>query len=390
MPPKSKRLPHPSLHHLKHSRQLLEDFLYQYLPLYTGMSAISRVNLFVWCTGQWGLSPDGKSGLPFMVLEALRQQRQHLLNQKATIKPLSLYLFGTPEDKLLLKAAVLLQEVNKQSHTATISHQALHWQEVVKQLQVQLQRQPASERNLLILDPAALQLPGLKEVLSLLPKRIDILLLLPIEAILQATGFPAKGTPPAAVAALSSSLTKLLPAPQENPVVTEEKEEAASFQEARKALSLVSSRYTMHHYPPGSTVALYGLSQDALIMEKLLQARHHLRMLAQQHVQAGNQLGLFGSTAPQAPAAPSEEITHLLLLLFSQQPEWDNQRLYEALLQQEILPQQAVPPLLQLASGGKVEVLDEKKKKIKNADSLGLTPTAHKLPAPSRYFRLKE
>ncbi|MBW3544243.1 MAG: hypothetical protein KY428_01365, partial [Bacteroidetes bacterium] len=79
MPPKPKRTPHPALHHLKHSRQLLEDFLYQYLPQLSSMGSLSRINVYTWCNSRWGLSPDGKQGLPFMVLEALRLQRQHLL-----------------------------------------------------------------------------------------------------------------------------------------------------------------------------------------------------------------------------------------------------------------------------------------------------------------------
>ena len=204
MPPKPKRLPPPALQHLKNSRQLLEDFLYQYLPQLTGMGAISRINLFTWFSGQWGLTPDGSQGIPYMVLEALRLQRQHLLTLKMSIKPLTLNLLGPKEDKLLQKALPQLQELNSQSRTATINNLELPWQELLRQLQLQLQKQPPAERNLLLLDPMDLPLPKLTDLLQLLPKKLDLLLVLPTNAIRHTGGMLQKSPLPEANLALAS------------------------------------------------------------------------------------------------------------------------------------------------------------------------------------------
>ncbi|AHM62468.1 hypothetical protein D770_21095 [Flammeovirgaceae bacterium 311] len=392
MPPKPKRLPPPALQHLKHSRQLLEDFLYQYLPQLSSLGSISRINVFTWFSGKWGLTPDASGGLPYMLLEALRQQRQHLLTQKAALKPLSLSLFSSPEDTLPAKALPLLQEQNSQSHTAKISHYSLSWKEVVKELQTLLQRQPASERNLLILDPLDLQLPGLKELLLLLPKRLDILLVLPAASILQAGGITQKKEPAKEMLLLSGLLSPLLPAPPEEGA--EEKDEKtlpSLFQELKQGLATGSNRFVMHSTPaaPEQHICLYGLSHDALMMERMLLARQKLRKILLDNLQAGNQLGLFGSPASgerTASAANNDAVT----LLLGREQEWDNQALYLALLKEEILPQEAVQVLQQLMDAGRLEVLDEKKKKLKSPGPIPLSHTAYKLPAPSRYFRLKQ
>jgi hypothetical protein len=391
MPPKPKRLPPPTLHHLKHSRQLLEDFLYQYLPQLSSLGAISRINVFCWFSGKWGLAPDAKGGLPFMVLEALRQQRQHLLTNKSTIKPLSLTLFGAADDLLLPKALPLLQELNNQSHTARISHHFANWKDNLKELQAQLQRQPATERNLLLLDPLDVPISSLKELLQLLPKRLDVLLLMPTPAVLLAGKGLLKKEPAEAMAALSALLSPLLPPPAEEHA--EEKTLPLLFQELKQALAASAGRFVMH-YPaaaPEQAVYLYGLSNDALMMEKMLLARQRLKKISEKNVQSGNQLGLFGGgSAIEAGAdLAAAEIGMYIEQILSTEEELDNQALYTLLLQHELLPQEGILGLQLLIEAGKLEVLNEKKKKLKAAGPLPISHTASKLPAPSCYFRLK-
>ncbi|WP_224997584.1 hypothetical protein [Cesiribacter sp. SM1] len=391
MPPKPKRLPPPTLHHLKHSRQLLEDFMYQYLPQLSSLGAISRINVFCWFSGKWGLTPDAKGGLPFMVLEALRQQRQHLLSNKSTIKPLGLSLFGSADDSLLPKALPLLQELNNQSHTARISHQLAGWKEILKELQLQLQRQPATERNLLLLDPLDLPISSLRELLQLLPKRLDVLLLMPAPAVALSGGYVPKKEPAEAMAALSATLSPLLTAPAEEQ--TEEKTLPLLFQELKQGLAGSTGRFVMHYSAaaPEHTVCLYGLSHDALMMEKMLQARQKLKKISEKNVQPGNQLGLFGggSTADAETDPAAAEINICVERILSAEEELDNQALYTLLLQHELLPQEGIQGLQYLIEAGKLDVLNEKKKKQKSAGTLPISHTAYKLPAPSCYFRLK-
>lgn len=391
MPPKPKRLPPPALQHLKHSRQLLENFLYQYLPQLTGMGSISRINLYTWFSGQWGLTPDGSQGIPYMVLEALRLQRQHLLMHKLAVKPLTLSLLSPKEDKLLQKALPQLQELNSQSRTATINSLGLSWQDLLKLLQQQLQRQPAAERNLLLLNPIDLPLPSLIELLQLLPKKMDLLLVLPATAIRQAGGILQKHPLPEVILALAKWLSPLLQIETAEIAEPEIPASTASLLQQLKATLAGSSKRFVMHYPvteESTPIVLVGLTHDALMMEKMLLARRRLEELQARQLQTGNQLGLFGSNA----AAKTETVAaadHLVQLL-ARQGEWSNQELYGALLQQELLPQEAAKLIQELIGTGKLEVLDEKKKKKAATDALGISHTAYKLPAPSRYFRLKQ
>ncbi len=389
MPPKPKRLPNPFLHHLKNSRQLLEDFLYQYLPQLTGMGAISRINLYTWCNSRWSLTPDGMQGLPYMVLDALRLQRQHLLQHKLSLKPLSLTLLGAKEDAVLQKAFSQLQESSNQSHTARVTILQLPWQEQLKQLQAQLLRQPATERNLLILNPLELSLPRLPEFLQLLPRKVDVLMLLPTAALLHAGGVVQKIAPAPAIVALSNWLAPFLNK-QEGEAAEIPPTAAELIQQLKAGISEQNTHFILHHplAAEAAPVLMMGFTTDALIMEKMLQARQQLTLLAQQQLQAGNQLGLFGACI--GTAETRTPVTEHLLQLFALQPEWNNQSLYKALLQQEILPPEATKEILALLAAGKLEMLDEKKKKQPVTASIALSHTAYKLPAPARYFRLKQ
>ena len=144
------------------------------------------------------------------------------------------------------------------------------------------------------------------------------------------------------------------------------------------------------HYPGAdedSQVIIFGLTHDTLMMEKMLLSRHKLELQALEKTRAGLQLGLFaGQPSGQQKSTYSlgEQVTKLL----SGQPEWNNQELYHALLHEGLLPKEAVTTLQAMVETGKLEVLDEKKKKLKTPGSLPITQTASKLPAPSRYFRL--
>jgi hypothetical protein len=387
MPPKPKRLPPPSLLHLKHSRQLLEDFLYQYLPSLTGMSALSRLNLWAWYSSKWALTPDAKGGIPYMVLEALRQQRQYLLSQKRSLKPLSLSLISPPQDILAPKALPLLEELNKRSHTATLTASSGSWQAVLPQLQAQLQRQPAAERNLLLLDPLDIALPPLPELLAKLPKRLDVLLVLPLAAVQQAAGLYSGKTPPhEAAQGLARWLSPLLPQPETE--VPEELTPEKILAQLRQGLMEGAGHFAMLQQQSASPVLLLGLSHDALMMEKMLQARQRLAQKSLQQEESGDQLGLFAHASSNT-ASLAADLTEPLLALLARQPEWSNQELYTCLLQHEILPQQAIPPLLGLIEAGSLALLDEKKKKAKPNGALPLNHTAYKLPAASRFFRLK-
>jgi hypothetical protein len=386
MPPKPKRLPAPALSHLKHSRQLFEDFLYQYLPQLSSMGSISRLNLYCWFSSRWGLSPDASQGLPFMLLEALRLQRQHLLAQKLPLKPFSISLLSDKNDSRLPKAAEALYEFNKQSHTAKVAHYLLDWQDHGRQLQSHLQQQPAAERNLLLLDPAGLTLPGLQELLLLLPKKLDILMVLPAQALQLAAGVPLKNPAPEEVQQLATKLPTLTPPAEEEPEPT-----ARLIRELRQQLASSSNRLVMHFSPPEGTapLLLFGVSTDTLMMEKMLQARYQLELLQARQLQTGAQLGLFGARCSAQAPAETNHPAAVLEHLFSQKPEWNNQELYKAILEQELSVQEAGKAVLALIEAGKVEVLDEKKKKQPAIASLSLSNTAFKLPAPSRFFRRK-
>lgn len=389
MPPKPKRTPHPALHHLKHSRQLLEDFLYQYLPQLSSMGSLSRINVYTWCNSRWGLSPDGKQGLPFMVLEALRLQRQHLLQHKLPLKPLSLTLLGENEDLLLQKSLQRLQEISSQSHTARVSALLLPWQDQLKQLQAQLLKQPVSERNLLILDPLELPLPRLADFLQLLPKKLDLLMVLPAAALMQAGGVAQKSLPAAAIQALALWLSPHLQ-PEAFAALAQPPTALDILQQLKTALTKQSNRFIMH-LPADSenaAVVVLGITADALFMERMLQARQQLHALVQQQLLAGNQLGLFDATTMETAPA-TRPLAQQILQLFQEQPEWNNQELYKALLQQEILAPDASREITALAAAGKLELLNEKKKKQPPTTNPALSHTAYKLPAPSRYFRLK-
>ncbi|WP_040396456.1 hypothetical protein [Cesiribacter andamanensis] len=371
--------------HLKHSRQLLEDFLYQYLPLLTGMGAVSRLNLWGWFSGTWALRPDASGGLPYMVLEALRLQRQFLLQQKRPLKPLSLSLYAPQQDRLLLRALPQLEELNRRNPTATLAASTATWQEVLKQLQAQLLRQPAAERNLLLLDPLEISLPPLPELLQLLPKRMDVLLLLPLAAVQDTAGLPGRQPLPEAVAALARWLAPHLPAPLAE--AQEAPGPALLLEQLRQKLMDTCGHFALLQQPEANSLALFGLSQDALMMEKMLQARQKLQQREVQQMETGDQLGLFA--APPSPAAPAN-LQDRLLALLARQPEWSNQELYKALLQQELLPQDVLAPLAALVNAGILQVLNEKKKKIKEPITLPLSHTAFKLPAPACFFRLKD
>ena len=125
------------------------------------------------------------------------------------------------------------------------------------------------------------------------------------------------------------------------------------------------------------------------MIEKMLFSRHKLEQLALEEIQAGPQLGLFKGKTEEAPAILSSSQDKLLELLASR-AEWNNQELYSVLLHNELLPQEMLPLMLKLIASGRLEVLDEKKKKLKEPGTLPVTQTAYKLPVPSRYFRLMQ
>lgn len=385
MPPKPKRSPAPTLSHLKHSKQVLEDFLYQYLPLLSGMGSISRLNLFSWSSSRWSLSPDAKQGLPFMILDALRLQRNHLLQQKLPLKPFSLSLLSTKEDSAFSKALLALQIVNNQSHTAKLSLHSLDWQGHIKQLQLQLQQQPAAERNFLLLDPLGLTLPSLQELLQSLPKKLDVLLLLPLQSLQLAGGYAFKQPLAEEIQQLAKRLPEVPQPEAEAPEVTT----LQLIEQIRHQLGLSSNRFVMHllYQDEATPLLLLGLTTDALMMEKMLQARSKLEALQAQQLQTGAQLGLFGVPAPSDATPDAGVDPPTVEQLIWQKQEWNNQDLYKALLTQEIPVQEGIKVVQALIAAGKLEVLDEKKKKYPTAANLALTNTAFKLPAPSRYFR---
>lgn len=401
MPPKPKRLPHPVQQHLKHSRQLLEDVLYQYLPQLSGLGAISRLTLYSWFRGRWGLSADASAGIPYMMLEALRLQRQHLLQQKLALKPLGLSLLGPADDALQTKVLPLLETLNKQSHTAKVNSIFGPWQEVLKSLNPLLQRQPATERNLLVLDPLELGLPPLKDLLSLLPRRLDVFMVLPAaaltlaytqalsadEAIQAQTAAADKNPLHESVQELAVWLMPFFTTDQQ--AAPEEVTSAYLIKQFKESLAASCKRYAVHYHPTAeSPLLLIGLTSDTLMAEKMLLAKAKLVRLTLEEKLAGNQLGLFNSGTQEAGVL-AEELEAEITSLLARQPEWDNQALYNALLHAEILPQQAIPVVEQLITQKKLEVLDEKRKKTKAIAPLPLNQTAYKLPAPSRYFRLK-
>lgn len=352
------------------------------------MGAVSRLNLYTWFSGPWGLLPDAKGGVPYMILEALRLQRQHLLTQKQTLKPLSLSLLGHSDDRLLHKSINYLQEQNKQSHTASIkANTAAGWQDIVKQLQPELQRQPSSERNLLLLDPLALDLPPFTELLQLLPKKLDIILVLPFASLLKAGREDLKEPLPDAVLSVVKWISPLLNPAQA--VADDENPADTLLQQLKHAFTESSKRFVMHYPSPHvhSPIVLFGLTHDSLMMEKMIISVQKLKQQALEERQAGLQLGLFGAKTKEQPTE-NDSFREQLLKLLARQPEWNNQELYQAMLHEELLPREASPLLQALHEAGQLEVLDEKKKKLKSPGTFPINQTAYKLPAPSRYFRL--
>lgn len=335
---------------------------------------------------RWALSPDAQQGLPFMILEALRLQRQHLLAQKLPLKPFSLSLLCPKEDTATPKAVLALQDLNTHSHTAKIAYRCLDWQEHLKQLQLQLQQQPAAERNLLLLDPVGLSLPSLQELVTLLPKKLDLLLLLPLSALhLAGGGVSGKNPIPAEIQQLGERLPGLPQVAGEEPAPP-----SLLLAHVKQQLRESSKRFVMQvqQVEESLPLLLLGLTTDALMMEKMLLASQCLEVQKAQQLQFGAQLGLF-KTTELPDGMPNAASIAALEQLFSQQAEWDNQALYKAILEQEIPVQEATTAVQELLKAGAIEVLNEKKKKLVDSSALSLTNTAFKLPAPSRFFRRK-
>lgn len=369
--------------HLSRKIALYECFLYRYLPQLTSLSFITRINLFD-LFGSAGLDRLGSQGTPFIIYEALRKQRLHQLKHRLSIKPLTLTLLAPPERPETTVALQQLQAANTLSNTCKIDCREQPIHESIKKLLGQLQRQPASERNLLLLDPLGIPQFSMADLQLLSRRKLELILFLPLSALWQLHRKPEKAAAGPELLHLKKQIDSLFPAGH---LYWSEELNAPEFMDCLKSgLQLQENLFTALE-PAGAELpeaALFAMSPDGFMMEKVLQALQSLRPAAA-HIPAGDQLALFHtSQADEQEPLNTQEILALL------QEETSNQDLYKSGLQGGLLPAQLHSGLVVLLKQDKIEVLDEKKKPLSALPANGISFTAFKAPKPACYFRLKK
>lgn len=362
--------------------ELYEGFLYQYLPQLAGLSYITRVNIYDYF-GSAGLDRTATLGTPFLIFQALLKQRQHQLRKKLPLKPFTLRLLHPGLQNAFSKAFDLLVQNNTTSNTCKLESWSFPFPEMIKKLARQIQQQPASEKNLLLLDPLGIPQFSLQELRFLADKKIEFILFLPVCFLWQLHAKPEKGSPPIELISLKQILDNHFPAahPYWSPELS--LPEFGAF--LKEAFRMEGNFYTALEPtdPIWTDGALLAFSADAFFMEKILQAFQ--RIQPANTPPPGEQLPLFQSREPKEEALP--DVQKILLLLAG---ETENQKLYEKSLQAGFLPLELQKGLTHLLDKGKIEVLDEKKKPLSFIPKNCLSHTAFKAVKPVCYFKLKE
>jgi hypothetical protein len=381
----SKRIPSPESAHLKTKLALYESFLFGYLPQLTALSFVTRINLLD-AFSQGGLNRAGSQGTPFIVYQAIHKQRQHQLRKQLPLKPFSFSLLSPPESPALPIAFEALQAANQESNSCKLALWPLGISDGIKQFVRQQQAQPASERNLLLLDPLEAPFNFIQELRRLTDKKTALILPLPLAALWQLHQKPEKEPALAGCKELKQALDACFP-PEH--VYWSPENTVNDFAAYLKDLFSMDGLFFSALEPaPAAAIppmVLLGLSADAFMMEKLLQALQGLRPAKVPAV--GAQLGLFLGQPNISDNNHCQEAEALVLQLL--QEEKDNQALYTAGLQAGLLPTELQEELERLSAAGKIEVLNEKGKPMSGVPKVCISFTAFKAPKPVCSFRVK-
>ncbi len=381
----SKRAPSQESVHLKTKMALYERFLFGYLPQLAALSFVTRINILD-AFNQMGLNKLGSQGTPFIVYQAIHKQRQHQLKKQLPLKPINFNLLSPAESPALLPAFEALQSINQESNSCKLVLWSQGISDGIKQFARQQQTQPASERNLLLLDPLAAPSSFLQELKRLNDKKTALILPLPLAVLWQLHQKPEKELGLAVYQELKQALDACFP--PEHAYWSEENT-LSDFAGYLKDLFTLDGLFfcALEPAPVAETagMVLVGLCADAFIMEKLLLALQGLRPASTPA--SGAQLGLFSglqSTTAHAPAQPAAPLVLQLL-----QEEKDNQALYIHGLQAGLLPLQLQESLEELLAAGKIEILNEKGKPLPTVPIGCISFTAYKAPKPGCSFQLK-
>ena len=376
-----KKLKNPGAYHLQQKIMLYESFLFRYLPQLSSLSFVTRLNLFDHFS-ELGLNRLGSQGSPFVIFNALHKQRQHQLKQQQPLKPLSLTLISPPVDSLAALAFDALQQANQLSNSCKLNHWPQSPAEGFKRIALQIQKQVASEKNLLLFDPTGYPLEIVEALRPLSDKKIEIVLFLPLKALWLLHLQPEKEPAVPAYQSLKAAIDQLFPA--EHPYWGEEIAAPAFCSFLKEGFRVQGRFYTALEVDSEALpeAALLCMSPDAFMMEKMLQA---LQPSGKKNMPpAGQQLGFFAST-PQQPSPPDTTAVQALLL-----EEKDNRQLYAEGLQAGLLPAQLLEGLQQLLEKGWLEVIDEKGKPLSllPPNCIGYTP--YKAGKAACSFRKKD
>lgn len=381
----NKRGPSRESVHLKLKVALYESFLYSYLPQLTSLSLVTRINLLdAFC--QAGLSRPGTQGTPFTVYQAIRKQRQHQLKKQLTLKPYSLSLLSPPSPAVTT-ALESLQAANQESNSCKLAHQPLGINEGIKYLARQQQAQPATERNLLLLDLLGVQASFRQEIRRLADKKTVIILPLPLAALWQLHQKPDKSPGFQIYRELKQALDASFPA--EHAYWSPESTAADFATQLKEAFSMEGLFYSALEPAPVAEVpdmVLVGLTSDAFMMEKVLQALQGVRPASTPP--AGAQLGLFQPAEKALPDVLERQGEEAILQLLKS--EMDNQALYTKGLQAGYLPAQLQESLERLYKEDKLAALNEKGQPLSEVPKACISYTAYKAGKPSCSFKLKE
>lgn len=368
--------------YLGQKMELYESFLYQYLPQLAALSFITRINIYDYF-GSAGLDRTATLGTPFLIFQALLKQRNHQLKKKLPLKPFTLRILHPGQQSSFSKAFDLLLQNNTTSNTCKLESWPFTFPEMIKKLARQIQQQPASEKNLLLLDPLGIPQFSLQELRSLADKKVEFILYLPVSSLWHLHAKPEKGTPSVELIRLKQVLDDHFPAT--HPYWSPELRAPEFAAHLKEAFGMEGNFYSALQ-PAGAgrnESALLAFSGDAYMMEKILQAFEGIQ--AVNSPLPGEQLPLFQNKKQKEE--PVSDLAEILLLL---REETQNQMLYEKGLQAGFLPLQLQKGLSCLLEEGKIEVLDEKKKPLPAIPPNCIGLTAFKAAKPLCYFRLKE
>jgi three-Cys-motif partner protein len=381
-----RRIKNKDATHLSLKIALYERFLYGYLPQLASRSFIKRINLFD-AFGSAGLDRLGSQGSPFILFQALRKQRQHQLKKKLSLKPFTLSMLTLKDGAISSLAYQLLLQENALSSTCKIELWQLSMQESIKKLSLQLQQQPAGEKNLLFLDPLGIPHFSFSNLKPLLSRKAELILYLPLSALWQLHRKPEKTDASPELLLLKQQLDSLFP--DGHPYWTEGLSPADFMTYLKEGLQLGEPLFTALE-PAGPELpeaAIMAISNDAFTMEKLLQAMQLLR--PDTAIPAGQQLPIFmqdhDSQTPEMHV--SEETAYIKTLLSA---ECSNQNLYAAALQAGHLPASLQQGLQLLLEKGLLEIRDEKGKPLTALPANCIGYTAYKAAKAVCYFSLKD